>query len=264
MAETTGISWVDSTHNPWIGCSKISPGCDHCYAEVSTPSRINKIAWGPKAPRMRTSESNRNLPLRWNAQHEKFSAQHGRRQRVFCASLADVFDNEVDPTWRDELWALIRATPKLDWLILTKRIGNAASMLPLDWGNGYPNVWLGITVVNQEEVNRDVRKLVATPAALRWLSMEPLLESVSFEGLFADERFVCDGTNLLEEIDWVVVGGESGHHARPMPAGAAESMRLQCEAVGVPFFFKQWGGSGASKGGALMDGVEVKAWPARF
>lgn len=249
MAETTGISWCDATFNPWIGCQKISPGCDHCYAEVSTPSRTMKIIWGANEARKRTSVSNWTLPLRWNSQHGEFFAQHGRRRRVFCASLADVFDNQADPQWRNDLWALVRATPNLDWLILTKRIGNVIAMLPADWSEGYSNVWLGISVVNQNEADRDIPKLLVTPAQVRWLSMEPLLGAVAFN-------------ELSTQIDWVVVGGESGSHARPMQAEWVEALRKQCEVVGVPFFFKQWGGTGKSKGGCSLAGMEVKAWPA--
>jgi protein gp37 len=261
MAETTGISWTDATFNPWIGCAKVSPGCDHCYAEVSTPSRTMKIVWGPQEARKRTSAGNWNLPVRWNAAHANFFAQYGRRRRVFCASLADVFDNRADPQWREDLWTLVRATPHLDWLMLTKRIGNVAGLLPADWGDGYPNVWLGISIVNQDEADRDVPKLLATPAHMRWLSMEPLLGPVSFDGMFATVHNFRDRSNALECIDWVVVGGESGANARQIPSGAVESLHDQCEAVGVPFFFKQWGGTAKDKGGCILAGMEVKAWP---
>ena len=261
MAETTGISWTDATFNPWIGCAKVSPGCDHCYAEVSTPSRTMQIVWGPTEARKRTSAGNWNLPLRWNAAHAQFHKQHGRRRRVFCASLADVFDNRADPQWREDLWALVRATPNLDWLMLTKRMGNVASMLPSDWGNGYSNIWLGISVVNQVEADREIPKLLAIPAKVRWLSMEPLLGPVTCEGLFANPRNARDTTNALEEINWVVVGGESGAHARPMRAEWVETLRDQCAVVGVPFFFKQWGGTAKDKGGCELAGMEVKTWP---
>ncbi|GAB7542982.1 hypothetical protein CS8_026520 [Cupriavidus sp. 8B] len=120
MSESTKIEWTDATFNPWIGCTKVSPACDHCYAEVSTPARALRVTWGAKEDRHRTSAA----PLRWNAQHAEFFATHGRRRRVFCASLADVFDNAVDPAWRVDLLQLIADTPNLDWL-LTKRIGNA-------------------------------------------------------------------------------------------------------------------------------------------
>jgi len=253
MAETTSIAWTDATWNGWIGCAKISPGCDHCYAEVSTPSRTKKILWGPLENRHRTSEKNWTLPLQWNARHEEFYAEHGRRRRVFCASLSDVFDNRVDPQWRVDLWALIRATPNLDWLILTKRVGNVVDMLPPDWGQGYANVWLGISVVNQIEANRDIPKLLRIPALIRWLSMEPLLENVRLNKPRGDRG---------EKLDWVICGGESGHFARPMKAEWIINLRSECEQDDIAFFFKQWGGTSKDKGGCHLDGFEVKAWPA--
>lgn len=270
MAETTGISWTDATFNPWIGCAKVSPGCDHCYAEVSTPSRTMKIVWGPQEARKRTSAGNWNLPVRWNAAHAAFQAQHGRRRRVFCASLADVFDNRTDPQWRADLWALVRSTPNLDWLMLTKRIGNVPAMLPADWGNGYPNVWLGISVVNQDEADRDISKLLSVRARVRWLSMEPLLGPVNLRldrPVTEEDRQDMDSwcstitTAAGVGIKWVVVGGESGARARDIPPGAAESLREQCRRSGVPFFFKQWGGVAKDKGGCVLGGMEVKAWP---
>jgi len=247
MAETTGISWTDSTFNPWIGCAKVSRGCDNCYAEVSTPSRTMGVGWGPNEARKRTSAANWHLPRRWNAGHAEFHAQHGRRRRVFCASLSDVFDNKADPAWREELWALIRETPNLDWLLLTKRVGNVPAMLPADWGNGYPNVWLGISVVNQDEADRDVGRLAAVPAKTRFLSMEPLL------GLIRP--------NTLRGIHWVIVGGESGPHARPMEQDWVESLQTQCKTANVAFFFKQWGGTAKDKGGCQLASGESKEWP---
>ncbi|WFF79343.1 phage Gp37/Gp68 family protein [Delftia tsuruhatensis] len=244
MAENTKIEWADHTWNPWEGCQKVGPGCDHCYAENRNARFAGgqAINWGPGAPRRRTSVSNWNLPLRWNAQAEAFQAQHGRRQRVFCASLADVFDNAVSREWRDDLAALILDTADLDWLLLTKRIGNAGAMLGEMFLDGPPaNVWLGATVVNQAEADRDILKLLRIPASVRFLSMEPLLGPVSFEGLFANPSNIADGTNALEELDWVIVGGESGPGARPMHPDWALSLRDQCEAVGTAFMFKQWG-----------------------
>lgn len=261
MAETTGISWTDSTFNPWIGCAKVSPGCDHCYAEISTPSRTMRIVWGPQEQRKRTSAGNWKLPLRWNAAHADFYAVQGRRRRVFCASLADVFDNQVDPAWRDELWNLVRATPNLDWLMLTKRIGNVKAMLPDDWHDGYANVWLGISVVNQKEADRDIPKLHATPAHLRWLSMEPLLGPVNLEGVCRPWGEIGPSAAMLSKINWVVVGGESGPHARIMPEEWAQDLGEQCNRRGVPFYFKQHGGTAKDKGGCLLRGVEAKTWP---
>jgi protein gp37 len=233
MAENSKIEWTDHTFNPWVGCTKVSPGCDHCYAE-GWAKRSGLVRWG--ADRRRTSASNWRQPLKWNAE----AAKTGARRRVFCASLADVFDNEVPGEWRSELGALIRATPNLDWLLLTKRIGNVRAMLPEDWGAGYPNVWLGATVVNQEEADRDVPKLLATPAQVRFLSCEPLLGPIDLSPYLVDDVHRM-GRAPRMEIDWVIVGGESGPHARPMHPRWAGSLRDQCFRAGVAFHFKQWG-----------------------
>lgn len=244
MSQDSKIEWTDHTFNPWEGCQRVGPGCDHCYAETRNArySGGQAINWGPGAPRRRTSVSNWNLPRRWNAQAEAFQAQHGRRQRVFCASLADVFDNAVSREWRDDLAALILDTADLDWLLLTKRIGNAGAMLGEMFLDGPPsNVWLGATVVNQAEADRDILKLLRIPASVRFLSMEPLLGPVSFEGFFANPSNIADGTNALEELDWVIAGGESGPGARPTHPNWHRELRDQCEAVGTPFLFKQWG-----------------------
>lgn len=259
MSANTKIEWCDHTFNPWIGCTKISPACDHCYAaQQDTYRHWTPEGWG--GPRKRTSVGNWKMPLRWNAQADAFMAQHGRRQRVFCASLADVFDNAVDPQWRADLFELIRATPNLDWLLLTKRIGNAAAMIQAALANmdiGYsvpfaawpwPNVWIGATVVNQEEADRDIPKLLAVPARVRFLSMEPLLGPVNLErprpGPDLDQgggAKICQPWMIQSGIDWVIVGGESGPSARPMHPDWARSLRDQCEAAGTPFLFKQWG-----------------------
>lgn len=266
MSEKTEIAWTDSTFNPWWGCQKVGPGCDSCYAE-SLDRRTGGAHWGPGAERRRTSVKNWNDPIRWNKKADAFFAEHGRRQRVFCASMADVFDNEVDPQWRNDLWELIWATPNLDWLLLTKRIGNVPAMLPFEWGNGmidhWPNVWIGATVVNQTEADRDIPKLLAVPAAKRFLSIEPLLGPVNLRNLNEDKEvneLDCLKPYTWDEeiepwrqspagligpmhagIDWVIVGGESGHGARPMHPDWARSLRDQCDAAGVAFMFKQWG-----------------------
>lgn len=237
MSENSKIEWTDHTFNPWEGCQKVGPGCDHCYAETRNARFAGGTAinWGPGAPRRRTSASNWNKPLLWNKQADAFMAAHGRRQRVFCASLADVFDNAVDPQWRIDLWDLIKATPNLDWLLLTKRIGVVAS-----WAALWPlpaNVWLGATIVNQAEADRDIPKLLAVPAARRFLSMEPLLGAVDLMPMFEHRAEVWNDTG----VDWVIVGGESGPGARPMHPAWARDLRDQCKDAGVPFLFKQWG-----------------------
>ena len=285
MAENTKIEWCDHTFNPWEGCQKVGPGCDNCYAETRNARFAGGAAinWGPGAPRRRTSASNWANPLQWNReaklQHdawEGFKAQHPgltdeamiakgfikpRRPRVFCASLADVFDNAVDPQWRADLFALIQKTPYLDWLLLTKRIGNVTPMLAaMAHGNDpdlrlldmmpFPNVWIGATIVNQAEADRDIPKLLAVPARVRFLSMEPLMGPVELRlqrPAREDDRQDMDGwcthitTAAGAGIHWVIVGGESGPGARPMSPDWARNLRGQCEAAGVPFLFKQWG-----------------------
>lgn len=174
MAENSKIEWCDHTFNPWIGCTKISPACDNCYAEA-IDNRFGGDHWGPKAPRRRTAPANWRKPLKWN----KDAEEKGIRYRVFCASMADVFDNRVDAKWREDLWKLIGDTPYLDWLLLTKRPQNIEKMLPDDWGeDGYPNVWLGTTVENQDVADRNIIHLLENSAAIHFLSMEPLLQQV--------------------------------------------------------------------------------------
>ncbi|AHE33808.1 phage Gp37/Gp68 family protein [Burkholderia pseudomallei] len=247
MSENSKIEWCDHTFNAWIGCTKISPGCDHCYAERERASTALRVVWGAGNPRHRTAASTWNNPKRWNARHGEFFAKHDRRQRVFCASLSDVFDNAVPPAWRMDLFRLIGDTQNLDWLLLTKRIGNAAAMLCEIGLDRLPdNVWLGATIVNQEEADRDIPKLLAVPARVRFLSMEPLLgpvDLVSSGALWSDMNgnIVDAPSRGLRGIDWVIAGGESGPGARPMHPDWARSLRDQCAAASVPFLFKQWG-----------------------
>lgn len=243
MAENSKIEWTDHTFNPWIGCTKVGPGCDNCYAENMMDHRYGRVRWGAGQPRQRTSDANWRKPLAWHR-----AAEGGPRQRVFCASLADVFDNEVPDAWRADLFQLIRATPNLDWLLLTKRIGNAFRMSQQAmWSIGYhpamhhplpDNVWIGATIVNQTEANRDLPKLLEIPARIRFLSCEPLLGPVdlrypAFNG--------ADSFGSLEGLDWVIAGGESGPGARLPNPDWFTSLRDQCVAAGVAFFFKQWG-----------------------
>ncbi|MDB5988882.1 MAG: hypothetical protein JWQ10_285 [Herbaspirillum sp.] len=251
MSEFSKIEWTKSTFNPWIGCTKVSPGCDHCYAEVSTPSRSMKILWGAGQPRHRTGLANWNQVRRWNAEASKT----GEFWPVFTASLADIFDNEVPGEWRADFWALVRECRHLTFQILTKRIGNAPRMLPPDWGNGYPNVWLISSIVNQEEADRDIWKLLQVPAVIHGLSMEPLLGPVDLTRIDINghsEIFPLTGSTGCEDDDgnpapdvpalnWIIVGGESGPKARPMHPECARSLRDQCAAAGVPFLYKQWG-----------------------
>lgn len=256
MANITGISWTDSTFNPWIGCQKVGPGCDHCYAEALMDTRWRRVQWGPGNPRQRTSAANWKQPLVWERHHAAFSQAHGHNRRVFCASLADVFDKEVPESWRIDLFTLIDATPHLTWLLLTKRVSNVIRMMSdVDSAGARrrgprPNVWLGITVVNQAEVDRDVPKLLAVPARIRFLSIEPMLAPIRLTPWPDDpSRF------------WVICGGESGRGARAMADWWVLSLRNQCLMMDVPFFFKQWGGVTAAAGGCVLAEQEYKAWP---
>lgn len=224
--EGTGISWADLTMNPWIGCTKVSPACDHCYAEDLATNRLG-VTWGPGAPRRRTAPGNWSKPPRWN----RIAEEAGERLTVFCASLADWADNAVDDQWRADLAAMIIATPWLTWMLLTKRIGNVRAMLEAMFPDGVPdNLALGVTIANQQEADRDLPRALSVKAGLGiarlFVSMEPFLGPV-------------DITRYLAGIDLVIVGGESGRHARSMPDDWALSLRDQCEAAGTPFHFKQ-------------------------
>ncbi|OWV44240.1 DUF5131 family protein [Mameliella alba] len=234
MAEHSKIEWCDHTFNPWIGCTKVSPACDHCYAEA-WDNRFGGERWGPHASRTRTSPANWHKPLKWDRE----AAEAGTRARVFCASLADVFDNHrsIGAEWRWDLWKLILDTPNLDWLLLTKRPQNIERLAPVTWRvDGFPpNVWLGTTVENQAEADRRIPHLLATPARVRFLSCEPLLGPVDltrWSGLTDDVDF---------GLDWVIAGGESGPGARPSNPAWFRDLRDQCAAADVPFHFKQWG-----------------------
>jgi protein gp37 len=291
MSATSKIEWTDSTFNPWIGCTKVSPGCDHCYAERDWDKRRHRVQWGAGNPRSRTSVANRKLPERWNAQrfvecscgyrgtidqittnaiHYADCIIKPARRRVFCASLADWLDNEVPIEWLVDLLDVIRLTPNLDWLPLTKRVGNWKSRLAdaagrlhendrqdasnygeelRHWveawlgGTPPPNVWLGATIVNQEEADRDIPKLLAVPARVRFLSMEPLLGQTILrpDWITRWPNRQADVHSSRPPLDWVIAGGESGPNARPSHPDWFRSLRDQCQVAGVPFLFKQWG-----------------------
>jgi protein gp37 len=273
MAENSKIEWCDHTFNPWIGCTKVAAGCANCYAEELMDKRYHKAEWGPTGTRVKTSESNWKLPLKWNREAEK----SGKRARVFCASLADIFEEytfdyerQVAMTeWRTELFKLIDSTRHLDWLILTKRPENIMNMWPRD--RGYPpgcpaefqtgdifetaknyyrfNVWLGTSVAEQKDADKNIPKLLQCRklAPVLFLSCEPLISKVDLSYYFpptakADcEPELLPYYNVHMNIDWVIAGGESGKDARPMHPDWARSLRDQCVRAGVPFLFKQWG-----------------------
>lgn len=289
MSEFTGIEWTDHTFNPWWGCAKVSEACIFCYAE-EWAGRFPKTQglWGADAGRKIASEKVWGDPIRWNRAAEKA----GARRRVFCASMADVFEARDDlDEHRSRLFGLIRETPSLDWLLLTKRPEQIRPRTPPSWWlRGFPaNVWMGATVESQEQAEKRIPHLIGIPARVRFLSCEPLLGPV----VLAD---ACnDWLNDEPGIDWVIVGGESGSTSRPMHIEWARSLRDQCDGALVPFFFKQWGESvptdqlteeawvnvdarhnltngdfsrtrwklGKKLAGSLLDGVNHKAFPVR-
>lgn len=240
MGSKTGIQWTDRTFNPWWGCAHVSPGCVHCYAETLA-ARYGNDVWGAKAPRRFFGEKHWAEPLRWNQEAER----EGQHQRVFCASMADIFEPRADlDPWREKLWALIAGTPWLDWQLLTKRPEEVAGMVP--WGFDWPaNVWLGTSVENQEWADRRIPILQEIPARLRFLSCEPLVGPTWILSY------------LQHGLHWVIVGGESGPHARRMDLMWARSLVNQC--VSIPVFVKQLGTAYRQPGDS--HGADMAFWP---
>jgi protein gp37 len=285
MGQNTSIEWATHTFNPWRGCTKVSPGCANCYADTMSKRNLKVLGqWGPNGTRIVAAEGAWKEPLKWN----KAAAAAGERHRVFCASMADVFENwqglldhsdgatmytcNECGAWRTiedmccgpnahyaltmqevrtRLFKLIESTPNLDWLLLTKRPENIMQMLPRAWvSDGKPgefgptelvgsiphNVRIGTSVENQKTADERIPHLFKVPASVRFLSVEPLLGPVDFRKVPGFNRI-----GLSLSAWWVIVGGESGPNARPMHPDWVRSIRDQCQAAGVPYFFKQWG-----------------------
>lgn len=243
MGDTTGISWTDHTFNPWWGCAKVAPGCDNCYA-ATLDKRTGGDYWNVKtAPRL-TSEKNWNRPLRWN----RLAKAAGVRARVFCGSMMDWCDKDAPEGARARLFELIKKCDHLDFQLLTKRATLIGRSLPDDWSvERYPNVWLGVTVEDKAYGYPRIDSLRDIPAAVRFLSVEPMLEALPEINL----------TN----IDWVICGGESGPGCRPFNEQWAVELGEACKANDVAYWFKQHGGTVADKGGCLVGGQEIKQWP---
>jgi protein gp37 len=261
MGTNSKIEWTTHTFNPWRGCAKVSAGCDNCYAERQSKRNQTLLGeWGPDGRRAMAASNYWALPNRWNRAAEKT----GTRQRVFCGSLCDVFELREDlEGLRMRLLRLIVDTPNLDWLLLTKRPENYCEAMRLGYQDGLPpNLWLGVSVENQAAADVRIPLLLQCPAAIRFLSCEPLLGPVDLTNVVVPED--CDRLNrsgldpskfnaLSVEYDdvhyhqppasigWVIAGGESGPNARPSHPDWFRSLRDQCAAAGVPFFFKQWG-----------------------
>lgn len=245
MAEHSEIAWTHHTFNPVKGCQKVSEGCKHCYAEADT-KRYGLKLWGPGAPRERTRPDYWKQPRKWNKRAEA----SGVRERVFCASWADV--GEDHPDWvqpRRDLARLIEETPALDWLLLTKRPENLVRLFgDAGWAHWWPNnVWAGATVEDQRAIYTRIPHLLLVPARVRFLSCEPLLEPIDLTLVQAGAY----GVNPLHKIQWVIVGGESGLSARPFDLAWARQIRHQCKAAGATFFFKQAGSRPVLNGAPL-------------
>ena len=274
MGDITKIQWCDATFNPWIGCAKVAPGCEHCYAEADMDKRRGRVKWGVNGTRSVTSTAYWRKPLKW----EREAKAAGVRRRVFCVSLGDVFeDREELKLWRERLFDLIDETPNLDWLLLTKRPENILRMWPLTPGmpptlvefdqsgkaTGYkqwdratqlmhrPNVWLGTSISDQATADKAIPKLLKCRdlAPVLFLSAEPLLGPIDLTGeLVSSDGFVsalADGPIHVSDggrgIDWIIVGGESGPNARPCHMEWIRSLVDQCRAIGHPCFVKQLG-----------------------
>ena len=233
MAKNSRIEWTHHTFNPWWGCVKVSPACEHCYAETWA-KRLGKNIWGKKADRRFLSDSNWAQPFKWNAD----AKAQGQRARVFCASMADVFEDRRDLDGeRHRLFEMIKATPSLDWLLLTKRTDKIQALAP--WGASWPdNVWLGTTVEDQRRANERLPLLAAIPAVVRFISAEPLLGPLDLEP-------------WIDSLDWVILGGESGARSRPSNPDWFSGVVDQCTYAGVAVHFKQWGDWGPSEDAAL-------------
>jgi protein gp37 len=252
MGANTRIEWADHTFNPWIGCTKVSPACDNCYAEARD-IRFGLNRWGPHEPRQRTSRSNWRKPLVWNAE----AARLGIRQSVFCASLADWLDNHpsISSGVHGDLWHLIAETTHLDWKLLTKRPQNFGKMLPEsygmpEWGEGWDNVQLGVSAENQKEYDRRVPILKNIPAKVRFISMEPLLSNID-----------CGD---LSGIHQIITGGENARNCRHTDDDWLRSIRDQCAAQNVAYLHKQYGGpnrAAIKAKGRMLDGVVHDGYP---
>lgn len=293
MSDTTKIQWADATFNPWIGCTKVSPGCANCYAENTTRARVLRAqgleTWGKGRPRSRTSEANWKQPIKWNKEQADMDLQWRKgnfnpqeRPRIF-PSLCDWLDDEVPIEWLADFLKLIHDTPNLDWLLLTKRPENFEARIRLaelelvngpherddprvkvsqwlsEWRHGEKtpaNVWFGVSVEDQKRADERIPKLTEIPALIRFLSVEPLLGLIDLEypeSLWpAGPPMCCNGQEcgcrgmpidppLSYGIDWVIVGGESGSHARPCQAEWIRSVAVRCKSAAIPVFVKQLG-----------------------
>ncbi len=216
MGEITGIGWTGSTWNPWMGCRSVSPGCHHCYARTLVTNLMGLDFSNVR----RTTDRNFAAPARWK-----------EPRLIFTCSISDFFIEEAD-AWRKEAWEVIRKTPHHTYQVLTKRPERILGNLPEDWGEGYPNVWIGTSVEDQKRADERIPILMGVPAKVRFLSCEPLLESISIAGFLA----------FANSPKWVIAGGESGPNPRPCSIESLASLRDQCAENKTAFYLKQLGG----------------------
>jgi protein gp37 len=232
MSDTTAISWTEATWNPWTGCTRVSEGCDHCYMMTL------KKRWGANPEIVVRSKTTFRDPLKWK-----------EPRVIFTCSMSDFFHVDADP-WREEAWEIIRNTPQHTYQILTKRPGRIARHLPADWGEGYPNVWLGTSVEGQSKAFR-IRQLLKNPAAIHFVSAEPLLASLHLVGTFD-----------VPGIDWVIIGGESGPGFRNMEIGWLADLVAQCQQADVKVWVKQDSGPRNEMRGRIPDHLWIQEMPA--
>jgi protein gp37 len=258
MADQTNIKWCEHTFNPWRGCAKVSPGCTHCYAETITRRSPGVLGeWAPSGRRVIAAETYWRLPLKWDRAAERAA----ERRRVFCANLADVFEDRPGPREpRARLLHLIRRTRNLDWLMLTKRPEAVNRLVPADtnwearhWFANCPDAWVGASEEDRQRADERIPLLREVPAAVPFLSVEPHLEPVELG---------------LEGIHWVIVGGEIGPEARPCHAAWVLSVLRQCERAGVACFVKQMGlnvwDNGERRELKHKKGGDLAEWPEAF
>lgn len=255
MSVGTGIEWTEATWNPVTGCDWVSAGCDNCYARTLAKRmkamgnvRYQKDGYDRALKRttpgfgITLHRDKVDEPRRWT-----------KPRVVFVNSMSDLFHESVDDEFILEVWETMRATPRHTYQILTKRPRRMLHWVRRNVDDGYPvlsNVWLGTSVENQEWAEKRTPLLLQTPAAVRFLSCEPLLGPVDITQLIGRRAEDRTGGSL----DWLIVGGESGPGARPMNADWVRSIRDQCVRHQVAFFFKQWGGRTPKAGGRELDG----------
>jgi len=265
MGKDSAISWTHHTFNPWWGCVEVSPACDNCYARELAVKRWGFDIWGKDKPRRFFTDKHWNEPIKWNTAAKNAKTRH----RVFCASMADICEDRDDLNpHRKRLWDLIEATPDLDWMLLTKRPEHYRKMLPTHWqvaGDkpARPNVWLGTTAENQRRADERIPELFKVPAAVYWISAEPLVGPIDFSGHWSREGQLSSA--FSRGIDWIIVGGESGEEPRRMDPQWARDIRKQCQENGAAFHFKQKGRIlSAEMGCKDKEGKKLAEWPVEF